>query len=63
MALTSAYEATFRRAKAAWAYFEAQPPGYRRQMIWRIVSAKQPATREKRLDALIQACKRGERIP
>ena len=33
-------EATFRRAKPAWAFFEAQPPGYRHQMIWRIVSAR-----------------------
>ncbi|HEY4065322.1 MAG TPA: YdeI/OmpD-associated family protein [Burkholderiaceae bacterium] len=61
-ALPPEAEASFRRAKAAWAFFEAQPPGYRRQMIWRILSAKQPATRERRLAALIEACKRGERM-
>ena len=35
---------------AAQAFFEAQPPGYRRTAVWQIVSAKQEATqRQKRL--------------
>src|SRR4029079_510044 len=33
-------EAQFRKNKKAWKFFEAQPPGYRHQMIWRIISAK-----------------------
>jgi uncharacterized protein YdeI (YjbR/CyaY-like superfamily) len=60
--LSPSQEAKFRRAKSAWKFFEAQPPGYRRQMLWRIVSAKQDATRERRLATLIAASSRGERL-
>ncbi len=56
------FEARFRKQKKAWAFFEAQPPGYRKQMIWRIVSAKQEATREKRLLGLIEASKEERRL-
>jgi len=47
--------ALFRKHKAAWTFFEAQPPGYKHQMIWRIVSAKKPETRASRLAKLIEA--------
>ncbi|MGH2462552.1 MAG: YdeI/OmpD-associated family protein, partial [Candidatus Limnocylindria bacterium] len=39
---------------AAWAYWQARPPGYRRQAAFWILSAKQEATRERRLAALIE---------
>jgi uncharacterized protein YdeI (YjbR/CyaY-like superfamily) len=55
-------EALFRRAKAAWKYFEAQSPGYRHLVIWRIVSAKQPETRQRRLAALIAASQAQRRL-
>ena len=61
-ALTPDFEARFRKHKNAWAFFEAQPPGYRKQMIWRIVSAKQEATREKRLLKLVEASNEGRRL-
>src|ERR1700723_964100 len=54
-ALDPASETRFRKAKTAWKFFEAQPPGYRHQVIWRIVSAKRPETRERRLADLIKA--------
>ena len=63
VALAPEDELRFRRHRKAWAYFQQQPPGYRKQMIWRILSAKQPATRERRLAALIEASARGERMP
>jgi len=63
VALAPDDERRFRRHKKAWAYFQQQPPGYRKQMIWRILSAKQPATRERRLAALIEASDKGERMP
>jgi len=47
--------ARFKKAKAAWKFFAAQPRGYRHRIIWRIVSAKRPETRERRLAALIEA--------
>ena len=60
--LEPADEARFRKAKTAWEFFEAQPPGYRHQMIWRITSAKQPETRARRLDALIKASQERRRL-
>jgi uncharacterized protein YdeI (YjbR/CyaY-like superfamily) len=48
--------------KKAWAFFQAQPPWYRRVAIYRVVSAKKEETRLKRLDALIAAFAKGRRI-
>ena len=49
------YVRQFRAARTAWAWFEAQPPGYRRLMTHRVMSAKQEETRQRRLNALIDA--------
>jgi uncharacterized protein YdeI (YjbR/CyaY-like superfamily) len=54
--------ARFKKDKKGWAYFDAVPPGYRKRMVWWVVSAKQPATREKRLGLLILACAQGVRL-
>lgn len=62
VALAPADEALFRKNRRAWAFFEAQPPGYRKQMIWRVVSAKQQGTRDRRLGALIDASAEGRRM-
>jgi uncharacterized protein YdeI (YjbR/CyaY-like superfamily) len=48
--------------KKAWEFFQAQPPSYRRTMIWYVVSAKQETTRQKRLRILIDASARGRRL-
>lgn len=58
----AAQEALFRRDAAAWAYFERAPAGYRRTVTHWVVSAKQPATRERRLTQLMQACREGRRL-
>ncbi len=55
-------EKAFRKNKAAWAFFEAQSPSYRHRMIWRIVSAKQAATQQRRLQQLIEASQHGQRL-
>ena len=60
--LAEADAACFRKHRAAWAFFEQQPPGYRHQMLWRVVSAKRPETREKRLTLLIEASAKHERL-
>lgn len=60
--LTPQQQKAFKRNKVAWAFFQAQPPGYRKLLLWRIVSAKQPATRERRLAALIAASAKGTRL-
>ena len=56
------YEKAFRKQKEAWAYFEKQPAGYRRLMIYRVMSAKQEATRQSRLEKLIAASMEGKRL-
>jgi uncharacterized protein YdeI (YjbR/CyaY-like superfamily) len=45
----------------ALVFWLAQPPGYRRQVSWWVLSAKQEATRERRLTALIADSLEGRR--
>jgi uncharacterized protein YdeI (YjbR/CyaY-like superfamily) len=54
-AIERSEETRFKKSKVARKFFEAQPRGYRHLVIWRIVSAKRPETRERRLAALIEA--------
>jgi len=60
--LIEPYATTFKSDKAAWDFFQAQPPGYRKNMNWWIVSAKREATRLERLARLIEASKHHQRI-
>lgn len=60
--LPAAFAKKFRAQKTAWKFFQAQPPGYRRLVLHHIVTAKQPATRERRLAQLIAASAAGKRI-
>lgn len=60
--LDPALEKRFRANRAAWRFFEEQPPGYRRIALWWIVSAKKEETRRARLEKLIEACAEGKRI-
>ena len=39
--------------RAAWTFFQAQTPSYRRAATWWVISAKQDATRRRRLARLI----------
>jgi uncharacterized protein YdeI (YjbR/CyaY-like superfamily) len=47
--------------RKAWEFFRAQPPGYRRRVIWWIVSARTEETKLKRL-ALIEISAKQKRI-
>jgi uncharacterized protein YdeI (YjbR/CyaY-like superfamily) len=60
--LNEPYAGQFKRNKAAWKFFQAQPPYYRKTMKWWIVSAKQEETRLKRLNKLIEESAKGRRI-
>lgn len=60
--LVEPYAGIFKRHRAAWKFFLAQPPGYRKMMNWYVVSAKQEVTRLKRLDILIKGSARCERL-
>jgi uncharacterized protein YdeI (YjbR/CyaY-like superfamily) len=55
------YEKELKQNKAAWDFFYAQPPSYRKAVGWWIVSAKQEATRIKRLERLMRESARGKR--
>ena len=52
----------FQAAPQAWAFFSAQPPGYRRTAIFWVSSAKQQNTRESRLHKLIALSAAGRRL-
>lgn len=60
--LSEADEREFRRDRAAWDFFQAQPPGYRRVAVWRVISAKRPETRRKRIERLIRESRAQRRI-
>jgi uncharacterized protein YdeI (YjbR/CyaY-like superfamily) len=47
----------------AHAFFESQPPSYRRAAIHWVTSAKRPETRERRLAQLIECSAAGELVP
>jgi len=61
--LDPAYEAEFRADEAAWAFFEEQPPRYRRAAIWWVISGKSEQTRRRRLAGLIEGSAAGEKLP
>jgi uncharacterized protein YdeI (YjbR/CyaY-like superfamily) len=54
---------TFRANNKAWAFFEQQAPSYRRTVTYWVMSAKQDATRLRRLKSLMDCCARGGIIP
>jgi uncharacterized protein YdeI (YjbR/CyaY-like superfamily) len=47
----------------AWAFWEAQPWGYRRTAKHWVISARKEETRQRRLGILIDHCARQKRIP
>jgi uncharacterized protein YdeI (YjbR/CyaY-like superfamily) len=52
--LPETYLRRLRANAAAWRYWHGQTPGYRRGATWWVVSAKQEATRQRRLATLIE---------
>lgn len=60
--LEEPFAALLKKDKRAWAFFQAQPPSYRKVVGWWVVSAKKDATRMARLQQLIAACAKGRRI-
>lgn len=60
--LSPEYEERFRADAEAWAFFEKQPPRYRRAAIWWVMSGKAEQTRQRRLDALVEGSAAGEKL-
>jgi uncharacterized protein YdeI (YjbR/CyaY-like superfamily) len=62
-AFTPAQEKLFRKNTKAWKFWERQVPSYRRPATWWVISAKQEATRERRLNTLIVSSAKGLKLP
>ena len=60
--LSKDQERRLRTNRKASAFFDAQPPWYRRTSTHWVVSAKRPETRERRLDQLIADSAAGRRV-
>lgn len=61
-ALDSPRLRSFKKKKAAWKFFETQPPGYRKKVIGWIMSAKKEETKDRRLAQLVEASATGSRL-
>jgi len=60
--LSGAFLKRLRAHRAAWKDWESRPPGYRKQVAHWVMSAKREATRERRLEALIEDCAAGRKV-
>ena len=60
--LPEPYAKIFKKNKAAWEFFQSQPPGYRKIAGWFVISAKKEETRLKRLAELMEISARGKRL-
>lgn len=60
--LPEEYADIFRKNSKAWEYYSVQPPSYRKTMTHWILSAKQETTRQARLEKLIKASEKQNRI-
>jgi len=55
-------EKAFRKNKTAWSFFEKQPPGYKRVIVFWVMEAKKEETRIKRFKQLVDLCEQGLRL-
>jgi uncharacterized protein YdeI (YjbR/CyaY-like superfamily) len=60
--LDATYARRLRANETAWAFFQSQPPWYRRAATHWVMAAKREATRERRLATLIQDSAQGRTI-
>ena len=60
--LSPELERNFKADRAAWEFFQRQPPGYRRVARFWVMSAKREETRERRLARLKADSGRGRRL-
>lgn len=62
ISLAPAFVKRFKAEPAAWKFFEALPPGFKRLMIYRVMEAKREETRERRFRALLEHSRRQKRM-
>lgn len=63
VALKKEYEDQIKTNKKAWTFFQELAPGYTKQSVHWVMSAKQEATRQRRLRILIESCEENKKIP
>lgn len=61
--LPDPYRRVLKKNTAAWKFFQAKSPSYRKAANWWVLSAKKEETRLKRLDKLIEYSAQGQTIP
>ena len=59
--LSAEYQKIFQTNKNAWEFFKNQPPYYQRTLSFYVMSAKQEATRLRRLQLLMESSANGKR--
>jgi len=59
-ALPPKYAKVLKASPEAWEFFRMRPPSYQRAAIWWVISAKQEATRQRRLMMLIRDSAAGQ---
>ena len=52
----------FKRQKAAWLFFGATPPSYKKVILHWVTTAKRSETRTSRFAKLVEACAAGQRL-
>ena len=62
LALTPEIEAHLRKHKKAWRNFQNLTPGYKKQYIGWLISAKKPETRERRLKEAVRLLKDNKKL-
>lgn len=60
--LEGLYKKKFQADKKAWSFFSAQAPWYQKAAAWWVISAKQEATRLRRLYTLVADSAAGEKV-
>ena len=60
--LSPEFQKMLRANNKAWQFFDAQPPFYKRTIAFWVMSAKKEETQRRRLDRLIDASARGQRV-
>ena len=63
LTLSEEFEHRFRANEPAWAWFRKSAPSYQKACIWWIISAKQEATKERRLQQLISDSAAARQVP
>jgi uncharacterized protein YdeI (YjbR/CyaY-like superfamily) len=60
--LQEPYNSMLKKNKAAWDFFQVQPPSYRKAAGWWVISAKREETRRMRLEKLMEDSACGKKI-